>query len=192
MTDNKVTNKRPATTIPSASTEPAVKKTKKEATPIKCVCKDCEFFASIDGKCSFCARGEPVIYSIERKQLLRESKATLKSLHPRSVYPLITSCRKKDTTFKEFLVKLGEISQFMGPGERFIEQSFVCKRKLKLVLIHDESRSPQKVDEIVIHKIENQPNGGRYATASFYMHSGQRLKAGWMECEDGIVTPHYC
>jgi hypothetical protein len=181
--------KRQAITAPSASTEPATKKTK--TVVANCSCTGCEFFASINGKCSSCAKGKHVTSKVEHNQVpYQEAKSTLKPLHPRLMFPLIVSCKEKDTTFKQFLIKVGEISQSRGPGERFIEQAFVCRKKRKLALIHDEKSKPQQVDEFVIHRIENE-GAGRYAIVTFYMHGGQRLKAGWLEEADGTVTSHY-
>jgi hypothetical protein len=158
---------------------------KKRKETKKCSVANCEFFASTKGKCSTCSRGQPVKPS-EEKQRILERKTTLPPLAALGAFPV-----KTGTTFKEFLVQLAEISKARGPGQRFVEQSCVCERRTKLSLVDTYGGGPpalRKVTSFAIHSIENEPDRGRFASVTFYMARGGRIKAGWMEEADGTVV----
>jgi hypothetical protein len=164
---------------------------KEEAPPSKkrketkrCSVANCEFFASVDGKCSTCSRGQPVKPS-EEKQRILERKTTLPPLAVLGAFPV-----KTGTTFEEFLLELAKISKARGPGQRFVEQSCVCERRTKLSLVdtYGTGSTLRKVDSFAIHSIENEPDGGRFASVTFYMASGGRIKACWVEEADGTVV----
>ena len=161
---------------PKSKPKPAVPLEKpKPAAPAKCSAQPCDFFASVDGKCSQCSDPAKATKKAADRKVQPNKRPNMKW------YPLDSEDR---LTAKELVAHIAKASIAAGPGNQYEPDSPVKPDDMALVMdFEDWEMEPwvAEVHSVQVLRVVDDGAGTREGTILVTTTEDQRIFLEWAE-----------